>query len=47
METGEYVYTVPTTAPAPCIAWHPSKYWLAYSGDSMGLKIVGAAGGTL
>lgn len=45
VESGEYVYTLPTTAPAPCIAWHPSRYWLAYSGDPMGLKIVGAAGG--
>lgn len=47
VETGEYVYTVPTTVPAPCVAWHPSKYWLAYSGDPMGLKIVGAGGGSL
>lgn len=45
VESGEYVYTLPTTAPAPCVAWHPSRYWLAYSGDQMGLKIVGAAGG--
>ena len=47
VETGEYVHTVPTTMPAPCVAWHPSRYWLAYSGDPMGLKIVGAAGGSL
>lgn len=47
VESGEHVFTVPTTAPAPCIAWHPSRYWLAYSGDPMGLKIVGAAGGEL
>ena len=46
VETGEYVHTVPTTAPAPCVAWHPSRYWLAYSGDPMGLKIVGAGGGS-
>lgn len=45
VESGEYVYTLPNTAPAPCVAWHPSRYWLAYSGDPMGLKIVGAAGG--
>ncbi|MCJ1411190.1 hypothetical protein MMC19_005278 [Ptychographa xylographoides] len=44
-ETGEYVWKVETGTPTPCVAWHPSRYWLAYSGDSMGLKIVGAAGG--
>ena len=43
VDTGEYVHTVPTTHPAPCVAWHPARYWLAYSGDPMGLKIVGAA----
>ena len=47
VETGEYVHSLVTTALAPCVAWHPSRYWLAYSGDSMGLKIVGAAGGSL
>lgn len=57
-ETGESVYTVPTTgtrAGIPAVAWHPSRYWLAYStthdgpgsGGSGGLKIVGAAGGGL
>ncbi|KAI9674757.1 MAG: hypothetical protein M1817_001661 [Caeruleum heppii] len=43
VESGEYVHSLPTTHPAPCVAWHPSRYWLAYSGDPMGLKIVGAA----
>lgn len=52
-ETGERVYTVPTSGPRvgiPAVAWHPSRYWLAYStindhpGGS-GLKIVGAGGG--
>jgi len=47
VETGEYVHTIPTTSPAPYVAWHPSRYWLAYSGDTMGLKIVGAGGGSL
>lgn len=46
VETGETVARVETTAPAPCLSWHPNgKYWIAYSGDSGGLKIVGAAGG--
>ena len=45
VETGEVVYTVPTTAPAACVAFHPARYWLAYSGDAGGLKILGPAGG--
>ncbi|KAI4164098.1 MAG: hypothetical protein LQ342_002334 [Letrouitia transgressa] len=47
VETGEYVHKIETQAPAPCVAWHPTKYWLAYSGDPGGLKIVGAAGGSM
>lgn len=47
VESGEYVFSLQTAAPAPCVAWHPSRYLLAYSGDPMGLKIVGAAGGSL
>ncbi|KAI9800089.1 MAG: hypothetical protein M1825_004271 [Sarcosagium campestre] len=46
-ETGEYVHSIPTAGPAPHVAWHPHRYWVAYSGDPMGLKIVGAAGGNL
>ncbi|PYH99123.1 WD40 repeat-like protein [Aspergillus ellipticus CBS 707.79] len=55
-ETGESVYTVPTGGSAnsgiPAVAWHPSRYWLAYSSTADGsgpggLKIVGAAGGSL
>ncbi|KAA8644617.1 hypothetical protein EYZ11_007985 [Aspergillus tanneri] len=53
-ETGETVYTVPTgggvNSGIPAVAWHPSRYWLAYSTTadgpgSGGLKIVGAGGG--
>ncbi|KAL8947841.1 MAG: hypothetical protein Q9222_005926 [Ikaeria aurantiellina] len=45
-ETGETVARIETSAPAPCVSWHPNgKYWIAYSGDSGGLRIVGAAGG--
>ncbi|MCJ1359252.1 MAG: hypothetical protein MMC33_009253 [Icmadophila ericetorum] len=48
VETGEVVHTVPTQGGAVgCVAWHPGRYWLAYSGDASGLKIVGAAGGAL
>ncbi|OJJ49375.1 hypothetical protein ASPZODRAFT_140279 [Penicilliopsis zonata CBS 506.65] len=58
-ESGESVYTVPTTggsnAGIPAVAWHPSRYWLAYSttadgpgsAGAGGLKIVGPAGGSL
>ncbi|BCR82864.1 WD repeat-containing protein [Aspergillus chevalieri] len=58
-ETGESVYTVPVGGSSntgiPAVAWHPSRYWLAYSttndgpgsGGAGGLKIVGAAGGSL
>ena len=47
VESGEYVHTIPTMSPVVCVAWHPRRYWLAYSGDPGGLKIVGAAGGQL
>lgn len=40
--SGEYVQTVPTANPAPVVAWHPSRYWLAYTGDPYGMKIVAA-----
>lgn len=45
-ETGEVVARIETSAPAPCVSWHPNgKYSIAYSGDAGGLKIVGVAGG--
>lgn len=62
-ETGDSVYTISTTTGSmggglglgvPAVAWHPSRYCLAYSvyGDglganSMGLRIAGAGGGLL
>jgi THO complex subunit 3 len=56
-ETGETVHTVPTgtgiNSGVPAVAWHPSRYWLAYSttpdgpSNPGGLKIVGPAGGGL
>lgn len=58
-ETGESVYTVPTgggpNSGITDVAWHPTRYWLAYSmtadgpgsASAGGLKIVGAAGGGL
>lgn len=48
VESGEYIHTVETKAPASCVAWHPSRYWLAYAGElGGGLKVVGAAGGAV
>ena len=55
-ESGESVYTVPTggnhVSGIPAVAWHPSRYWLAFSNTpdapgGGGLRIVGAAGGGL
>jgi THO complex subunit 3 len=58
-ETGESVHTIPTgggpNTGIPDVAWHPTRYWLAYSitadgpggVSSPGLRIVGAAGGSL
>lgn len=57
-ESGESVYTVPAGGGSgsgvgiPAVAWHPSRYWLAYSTTpdgpgTGGLRIVGAAGGGL
>ena len=39
-ETGEYVYSVKTSGPCPVVAWHPSRYWLAYT-DLGSLRIIG------
>ena len=42
VETGETAHTIELTQPAFQVAWHPSRYTLAYSADKEGLKIVGA-----
>lgn len=39
-ETGEYVHNIKTAGSCPVVAWHPSRYWLAYT-DLGSLKIVG------
>lgn len=57
-ESGDSIHTIPTAGTnsgVSAVAWHPSRYWLAYStttdgpgsSNSGGLKIVGAAGGSL
>ncbi len=40
VETGDYVHTVKTSGPCPVVAWHPNRYWLAYT-DLGSLRIVG------
>ncbi|KFY55668.1 hypothetical protein V497_06837 [Pseudogymnoascus sp. VKM F-4516 (FW-969)] len=40
VETGEYVHSIKSQAPSPVVAWHPTKYQLAYT-DFGGLKIIG------
>lgn len=44
VETGESVHTVPTASATPCVAWHPSRYLMAWSGESTGLRIIGTGG---
>ena len=46
VETGEEVYHIDTNAPAAHVAWHPSRYVLAYSAENQGLKIHGGVSGT-
>lgn len=41
VESGETVVSIELGAPALQVAWHPSRYVLAYSADAQGLKIVG------
>ena len=47
VETGEAMGKVETSGSASAIAWHPSRYWIAWAGEGGGLRIVGAAGGQL
>lgn len=42
VESGEDVFLVETQNPATWAAWHPHRYWIAYTGDPGGLKIVNA-----
>lgn len=40
VEDGEYVQTIKTQSPSAVVAWHPTKYLLAYT-DFGGLRIIG------
>ena len=41
VESTEVAHTLETQYAATVVAWHPLRYWLAYTGDPGGLKIVG------
>lgn len=45
VDTGDLVHTVDTTNFPSYVAWHPTRYWIAYSGDPGGLKVVGSGTG--
>ena len=49
VETGEVMGKVDVggNVGAGQVAWHPSRYWIAYAGEGGGLRILGAAGGQL
>ena len=47
VDTGEIVHTVETTNCPTQVAWHPTRYWVAYAGDTTGLKVVGGMGSGL
>lgn len=40
-ETGEYVHTIETMNAINMVAWHPLRYYLAYTGDPGGLRVLG------
>lgn len=42
VDAGEVVHTVETSNCPTHVAWHPTRYWLAYAGDPGGLKVVGS-----
>ena len=35
METGETIHRIPTAAAVNTVAWHPSRYLLAYAGEEI------------
>ncbi|KAH9820286.1 THO complex subunit 3-like, partial [Teratosphaeria destructans] len=45
VDSGEVALTVETANCPSFVAWHPSRYWVAYAGDPGGLKVVGAGSG--
>lgn len=47
VDTGEVAHTVETTNCPTFVAWHPTRYWIAYAGDPGGLKVVGGPGSVM
>ena len=46
VDSADYVYRVDAPSCNGIVAWHPSRYWIAWAGEG-GLRIVGAAGGSI
>ncbi|KAK9718815.1 hypothetical protein K7432_005197, partial [Basidiobolus ranarum] len=44
VETGESIHKIPCNAATNTIAWHPSKYYLAFAGDEIDARDGKAAG---
>ncbi|EMD00381.1 hypothetical protein BAUCODRAFT_118160 [Baudoinia panamericana UAMH 10762] len=42
VDTGEVVHTLDTTNCPTHVAWHPTRYWIAFAGDPGGLKVLGS-----
>jgi len=45
-DTGDYVHSAKTAGPCPIVAWHPTRYVLAYA-DVGTLKIIGVTSSQL
>ncbi|KAI5194459.1 L-lactate dehydrogenase [Aureobasidium subglaciale] len=43
-QTGETVHTFETANIINVLAWHPLRYWLAYAGDTGGVRVIGLGG---
>jgi len=46
VDMGDIVHTVDTVNCPTHVAWHPTRYWIAFAGDPGGLKVLGS-GSTL
>ncbi|KAI7545888.1 hypothetical protein KC331_g5957 [Hortaea werneckii] len=47
VDSGDVVHTIETTNCPTHVAWHPSRYWIAYAGDPGGLRVVGIGSNVL
>ena len=46
VDSGEYAHRAEAPNCNGIVAWHPSRYWIAWAGDQ-GLRVIGAAGGSM